>query len=115
MITLPPDLTGEQMEHVRRLIYRNLPVFSMHTTNLGRTSVLIHDIITERGPVKQHPHRKSHKEIGVVRDQVKRMLDAGVALPSYSPRASPVVLVEKKDSSTRFCMDYRHYQGLMKR
>jgi hypothetical protein len=115
MITLPPDLTGEQMEHVRRLIYRNLPVFSMHTTNLGRTSVLIHDIITERGPVKQHPHRKSHKEIGVVRDQVKRMLDAGVALPSYSPRASPVVLVEKKDSSTRFCMDYRRLNSLTKK
>jgi hypothetical protein len=65
--------------------------------------------------VKQHAHRESHMERGIVWEEVKRMLDAGVALPSYSPWASHVVLVEKKDSSTCFCVDYWRLNSITKK
>ena len=39
--------------------------------------------------------------------QVQQMLSSNVIRPSNSPWASPVVMVRKKDSNLRFCVDFR--------
>ena len=42
-----------------------------------------------------------------VRAHIKEMLDIGTIHKSHSPWASAVILVQKKDSSLRFCIDLR--------
>ena len=43
----------------------------------------------------------------IVQKEVQAMLQNGIVEPSISPWSSPIVLVEKKDHSTRFSDDYR--------
>ena len=37
---------------------------------------------------------------------MEKVLEQGVVEPSHGPWSSPVVLVEKKDGSKWFCVDY---------
>ena len=52
---------------------------------------------------------------GVVRGLIDDMLSRGIIEPCCGPWASPIVLVKKKDGSTRFCVDFRRVNDLTRK
>lgn len=58
-------------------------------------------------PVNSRLYRYSHLHKDEIERQVKALLAAGLIIPSTSPYASHVLLVQKKDGTWRFCVDYR--------
>lgn len=104
---IEPALEEEKVQDVEQLVVRYSDVFA-RGGQTGRKNVVTHSIDTgEEAPIKQRAHRLSAQEAQTQREEVLKMLEAGVVIPSNSSWASPVVLVGKKDGTKRFCVDYR--------
>ena len=82
---------------------------SMWDGTLGRISATEHRIGVEPGtkPIRSMPYRQGPAVRKIVKQQIDKMLDAGVIEPAHGEWASPVVLAPKKDGTLRFCVDYR--------
>lgn len=63
-------------------------------------------------PVNSRPYRYSPFHKTEIEKQVAQLLENGLIVPSVSPFASPVLLVQKKDGSWRFCVDYRKLNSM---
>ena len=50
-----------------------------------------------------------------VYQHIQEMLDGGAIRPSQSPWCNAVVLVQKKDGTLRFCIDFRHLNARTKK
>ena len=109
------ELDAASRGDVNQLVDRYSDIFAQGSQT-GRTNTVTHSINTggER-PIKQRPHRLSPEETQTQREEVLKMLEAGVIVPSNSPWASPVVLVNKKDGSKRFCVDYRKLNDVIQK
>ena len=63
-------------------------------------------------PVNCKTYRYSPLHKDEIERQVRELLAAGLITTSTSPYASPVLLVQKKDGSWRFCVDYRRLNDI---
>ncbi|GFX82107.1 retrovirus-related Pol polyprotein from transposon 412 [Trichonephila clavipes] len=109
------ELSPEQKSSAERLFQEFEDVFSRNSSDIGHTTVTQHRIDTaDHPPIKQHPRRlpfAKQEEVGTL---LREMQENDIIEPSSSPWASPIVLVRKKDGSTRFCVDYRKLNDVTK-
>ena len=109
-------LTSVQKIEVAKLLKEFQTVFAKDSFDLGRTHLVRHKIdIGDARPIKQPPRRMPISQIDEVHELIEDMHKRGVIEPSTSPWASPIVLVKKKDGSTRFCVDYRKLNEITKK
>ncbi|GFW60701.1 retrovirus-related Pol polyprotein from transposon 412 [Trichonephila clavipes] len=105
-----------QKSSAERLFQEFEDVFSRNSSDIGHTTVTQHRIDTaDHPPIKQHPRRlpfAKQEEVGTL---LREMQENDIIEPSSSPWASPIVLVRKKDGSTRFCVDYRKLNDVTKK
>lgn len=102
------DFNDKEKLELSNLLCAYASVFSRGPGDLGRTSLVQHDIITRPGPpVKQPPRRMAGEKQQSAEQQVSESLQNGIATRSHSSWASPIVMVRKKDGTYRLCIDYR--------
>ncbi|GFX24071.1 hypothetical protein TNCV_2435641 [Trichonephila clavipes] len=110
------ELSPEQKSSAERLFQEFEDVFSRNSSDIGHITVTQHRIDTaDHPPIKQHPRRlpfAKQEEVGTL---LREMQENDIIEPSSSPWASPIVLVRKKDGSTRFCVDYRKLNDVTKK
>ena len=95
-------------QNVEKLIKDNIDLFAEKNTDLGCTDTITMSIDTgSHTPIKQKPYCTPLTKRKIVDDAIDDMLWASIIGPSNSPWASPIAVVDKKDGSKRFCVDYR--------
>ena len=90
-------------------VIKYLDVFAEYDADVGTINLAFHEIDTGdvhalRQPVRRLPHGEMRE---IVVSEIDKLTNEGIARLSTSPRASPVVMVRKTDSSCHICVDYR--------
>ena len=101
-------LDREHTTRVAKLLREHADVFSNGDLDLGRTDLVKHRIDTGNShPIKQPARRIAPARRQEMEATVGELISQGVVERSNSPWSSAVVLVKKKDGTTRCCVDYR--------
>ncbi|UYV71471.1 hypothetical protein LAZ67_8003417 [Cordylochernes scorpioides] len=82
----------------------DIPTLNIPTIKINTTS---DKIITLR------PYRVPYCDLKEIQNQVAEMLKHNIIEKSYSPFASPVTLVTKRDKTKHFCIDYRKLNDII--
>ena len=109
-------LTEKQQKQFDELMEKHQDIFAKDSNDLGRTNVTQHSIETgDERPIHQNFYRVDPAKQEIIKKEIEKMKESGVIRRSTSPWTSPVVLVGKKDGTTRFCVDYRRLNKITKK
>ena len=111
-----PALTFSENSQLNGLLEAYGDIFASSSLDLGHTSIIQHEIDTGNSkPIKQAPYRVSQNQRDEIESHISKMLEQNIISVSSSPWSSPVVLVKKKDGTTRFCIDYRKLNAVTRK
>ena len=105
-LTVGLKLSGAAV--VTEMLSESHNAFAIEEDEHGDTDLIQFEINTgDKRLIRQPPWRIPFAVHRDVSKKLVMMLCTGVIQPSQSPRASPIVLIRKKDGSLHFCIDYR--------
>ena len=108
--TIGSQLRSNQQSQLQQLLEEFTDVLQ---SKPGRTSLVEHFIDTgNASPIRRPPYRVPHAYRDSVKAELDQMLESGIIEPSSSQWAAPLVLVKKKDSTLRLCVDYRRLNSV---
>ena len=97
-----------EQKQARELLLKWEHLFACNNLDLGKTALIKHKIrLTDQTPFKKSNRHIPPHMYNDMRAHIQEMLDIGAIHKSHSLWASAVVLVWKKDSGLRFCIDLR--------
>jgi len=70
------------------------------------------DLIPRAGPISMAPYRMASTELAGLKKHIEDLLEKKFIRPSASTWGAPILLVKKKDGSSRLCVDYRQLNKL---
>ena len=101
-------LNEAQMGKVRALLRKHADAFAAPDGKLGSTNLVKHSIDTgDARPIRTPYRPPTFARRAIIDENLDKMLENGIIELSNSPWSSPVVLANKKDGGTRFCVDLR--------
>ena len=116
LVSAAKNISDSDKRKLRDLLSQFGDVISTGDRDLGKTSMVFHTIDTgDSVPVRQAARRLPYSQRNEVREILEDMLGREIIEPSKSAWSSPVVLVKKKDGSTRFCVDFRKLNGVTRK
>lgn len=91
------DLCEEHKERLQALLHKHQHVFATHEEDYSRTTTVQHVIPTAEAPTILERYRQILPQMyQEVKSLIQGMLDSEIVIPSTSPWAAPIVLVQKK-------------------
>eukprot|EP00731_Ephydatia_muelleri_P003023 Em0001g3023a len=109
-------VTDNEKDELQQLLLKYSGILSQYEGDLGRTDLVYHHIVTgDHKGIKQSGRRLPFHQREEVKELLDGMLERQVIEPSQGSWSSPVVLVKKKDGSTRFCVDFRQLNAVTKK
>ena len=106
----------ENAAAVRELVLAYHDVFALENNELGCTSAIEHEIRIENDELfKERFWHIPPPLLEEVCASLRDMLEEGAICPSQSPWCNAVVLVQKKDSTLHFCVDFRRLNAHTKK
>ena len=116
MISRTKDLSSPERESLQSLLFEFEEAITLGDGDLGCTGVVKHHIDTgNAAPIRQPARRLPFNRRGEMQTLVNQMLSRNIIEPAQGPWSSPVVLVKKRDGSTRFCVDFRKVNQVTKK
>ncbi|CAF1610950.1 unnamed protein product, partial [Adineta ricciae] len=103
-IHIPND---EQRNQISNILWKYGNLFDLRKPS--KINIVLQNAIDTgtHKPLHTPPYRKSNRDQEMLREETQKLLKNDIIEHSTSPWSSPVILVQKKDGTTRFCVDYR--------